>query len=951
MRFSRRAALVALALLAATAAPAAALTSPAADPAPMSPGFDRQLDALDAASTTGGFVHFADDRSPAQRVEAVRALGLTVTTRFDTVDALFAAGTAEQFRTLQRAPGISYLQEDAELAFDDETDGYATGAEVVRGPIGGGPFRDGTGQVLDGTGIGVAVIDSGVDGTHPDLVDRMAKNFKVVCQTPFIVWSSGPYEGQCFAISFNEVDDSDSSGGHGTHVAGIVAGTGAASEGLYTGVAPGAKLYGFGTGEGLSINTMQAASSFQWVLDNGDNVTPRVRIITNSYGCSGGCAYNPNDIINKLASKAANKGITVLFSAGNSGTNADKGDRDDTGGYQKNPTPGVIGVANYNDAGSGHRDNTLDSSSSRGLMGSPTTYPDLSAPGSSITATCKRGTAACETGTGAAWAPYYSVLSGTSMATPHTAGAVALLLQASPGLTPPQIEALLQDNANAFSGGTGAPGVYEADPQNPGSLTSYDKGHGLIDIPATLAALGRSGDGNHALAPVALNVSAPQKGHGGGMLELDGLVDVAGTADTTPRPRALISGDGGDYDGAGAADLVGLTITEEAGALVYTIAVRDADDVGGSGSVLLRINTNANGQRAWTGINVTPTSVAPATFSATTNNVIPSSVTRDLVANTITAVVPYGAFPLGAGESLGHNTAISSLTGVIQDVAPGGLGAELLTNPRQSAEWGFNAMPPGGGTVARVAIDGGTEAPLSVSGSGTSSSFAGQVDLSGYAPGKHKMEVRLYVDGYRRAAQEIPFEIPARAAAAPVVTTPAEGAITPKTVTFSGTAESGSTVRVAKGTTTLATTKVKSDGTWSVAKSLTGGAHTVSVTATNAIGSVTPATVRSFTVDAVGPKVAFTTANDTTFLPEQAATVTGTAGDANGIDRIVVRYTDATGAVVATVTATCDACGTAATAVSWSSTVALNPGTYRVVATAYDRPGNVASTSIGITRL
>jgi len=150
----------------------------------------------------------------------------------------------------------------------------------------------------------------------------------------------------------------------------------------------------------------------------------------------------------------------------------------------------------------------------------------------------------------------------------------------------------------------------------------------------------------------------------------------------------------------------------------------------------------------------------------------------------------------------------------------------------------------------------------------------------------------------------------------------------------------------------VGTAKVKTDGTWSVSKSMTAGPQTVAVTATDAAGNLSLATVRSFVVDATPPTVKFTTSDGTTFLPTQAFTVAGQAGDATGIDRVVVQFVDATtGAVAATVVATCTGCGASATSVTWSASPEVDPGRYRVTATAFDVPGNATSATIGVTRL
>ena len=120
----------------------------------------------------------------------------------------------------------------------------------------------------------------------------------------------------------------------------------------------------------------------------------------------------------------------------------------------------------------------------------------------------------------ARWAPWYGSISGTSMGSPHAAGAAALLLQARPDLTPAQVEDVLQDTAYKLTFGGG----YVADPQNSGGTTSFDKGAGLIDLPAALDALG-----------VAATARAAAEAEG---LPTSGLRTRSTAAPSTERPRS-----------------------------------------------------------------------------------------------------------------------------------------------------------------------------------------------------------------------------------------------------------------------------------------------------------------------------------------------------------------------------------------------------------------------------
>ena len=166
---------------------------------------------------------------------------------------------------------------------------------------------------VDGRGGSVAVVDSGVDGTHPDLAGRMAANVKVL--DPGDIFDSGePVYLEC-PVSCS----TDTTGGHGTHVAGIVAADGSASEGYYRGVGPGASLVGLGVGEGPSV--LYAIGAFEWILAN--HAKYGIVSVNNSWGpASDGVRFDATDPINVATREVSDAGLSVVFAAGNGGTGA-----------------------------------------------------------------------------------------------------------------------------------------------------------------------------------------------------------------------------------------------------------------------------------------------------------------------------------------------------------------------------------------------------------------------------------------------------------------------------------------------------------------------------------------------------------------------------------------------------------------------------------------------------
>lgn len=284
---------------------------------------------------------------------------------------------------------------------------------------------------ITGAGVTVAVLDSGVDGTHADLPtgSKVVQNVKI---------ASDPF-GLVAPLVLENLATTDTSSGHGTHCASTIAGSAAASSGRYRGVAPDAQLVGVGAGELIVI--LSALQGFDWILEN--QARYNIRVVSNSWGTTG--AFDPNDPIN-IASKAAHdRGIVVVFAAGNEGPGNDT----------LNPysvAPWVIGVAAGNKDGQ-----TLADFSSRGVPGSTVYQPTITAPGVDIVAA--RALTGVITVLGAqsdvslgADAVTYTTMSGTSMATPHVAGVVALMLQAAPNLAPDDVKATLQSTATPMAG-------------------------------------------------------------------------------------------------------------------------------------------------------------------------------------------------------------------------------------------------------------------------------------------------------------------------------------------------------------------------------------------------------------------------------------------------------------------------------------------------------------------
>ncbi|MEA2236872.1 MAG: serine protease AprX [Thermoanaerobaculia bacterium] len=302
--------------------------------------------------------------------------------------------------------------------------------------IGASEQRTMPGFGYSGRGIGVAIVDSGIDATHPDLPfgTHVKQNVKVVIGGAGL---GSPFDGVVPPTYLENLPDSDSTSGHGTHASGSIAGLGTQSGGKYAGVAPGADLIGVSTGEAIAI--LWALEGFDYVLTH--QYLYNIRVVSNSWGTTG--PFDPEDPVSIASKVLHDRGITVVFAAGNEGS----------GNNTMNPyadAPWVIGVAAADKQG------RLAGFSSRGIPGDPIYHPTITAPGVAIVSTKANATPLGQagqcTGLTTAETPWYACMDGTSMATPHVAGACALLLEANPTLTPDAIKSTIVATATPMAG-------------------------------------------------------------------------------------------------------------------------------------------------------------------------------------------------------------------------------------------------------------------------------------------------------------------------------------------------------------------------------------------------------------------------------------------------------------------------------------------------------------------
>jgi serine protease AprX len=394
------------------------------------------------------------------QLDVLRGLGITRGITMRTLPIAGALATPAQIRALAGRGDVLAIHHNASLQYYNQEARELSGVNRVQA----NPGDFGRTTPFTGAGVAVMINDSGIDATHGDLTfgGRVEQNVQALTNLSSVLTFLP-------ATFLENQPDTDISSGHGTHCAGSVGGSGAMSGGLYRGVATGSPLVGYGSGAVISI--LDAVGGFDYAISHRDAFSAPLRVISNSWGSSG--TFDPTDPVNVASFAAYRAGIVSVFAAGNDGP----------GENTHNPyaqAPWVISV------GAGNKDGTLADFSSRGNRGesgafamadgSQWTYvnePAIVATGVDIVSTRALTGALPVLAVGqdialGADAAFYTHMSGTSMATPHVAGIVALLLEANPALDPLEVKEILGATANPMPGrqryevGSGHVDAYEA---------------------------------------------------------------------------------------------------------------------------------------------------------------------------------------------------------------------------------------------------------------------------------------------------------------------------------------------------------------------------------------------------------------------------------------------------------------------------------------------------------
>jgi serine protease AprX len=400
----------------------------------------------------------------------IAATGGTLKRSFRHVPAAVFTLPVQALKGISAHPQVLYVSPDRALKGQLEFAAPAVGADIA--------FTSG----WTGNGIGIAIVDSGVNPEHPDLKGRILRSENFVAND---VAANDPY-------------------GHGTHVAVAAAGNATASTGnsyivSFRGIAPRTNILDFRV---LDANGKGTDSAVIAAIDRAIDLKSlyNIRVLNLSLG-RGIVEQYALDPLCQAVERAWNAGIVVVVAAGNNGRDTSMG----TSGYGTISSPAnspyAITVGAMKDMGTvSPADDLMASYSSKGpTLLDQVVKPDLVAPGNLVIAGMP-ATAGLRTAmpdnvvpvayykinNNASTSSVYFRLSGTSVAAPIVSGAAALLLQKTPGLTPDQVKARLMKTARKSFPATSS----STDPVTGATYNvTYDLftvGAGYLDIPAAL---------------------------------------------------------------------------------------------------------------------------------------------------------------------------------------------------------------------------------------------------------------------------------------------------------------------------------------------------------------------------------------------------------------------------------------------------------------------------------
>jgi len=386
-----------------------------------------------------------DAASLSAATQAIQFAGGVLGRALPIINARAAVVPNASLAAIAGSAAVLHLAEDRLVVGANERTGFTIGSRPARTDFG-----------LDGSGITIAVIDSGIAAWHDDLADSAGGLQRVDRFVDFVQQRGVPYDDY----------------GHGTHVAGIIAGNGADSGGARAGIAPASHLVVLkvldGSGRGRISDVIGA---LDYVRAHHDELN--IRIVNLSIAANVVESYLV-DPLTQAARQVVDSGIVVVAAAGNAGRNADG-----TARYGAITAPGnapwvlTVGASSHMGTIDRHDDVVAPFSSRGPTAVDAIAKPDVVAPGVGIESLSAPGSLLYGSmspyllaGTTATPALPYLSLSGTSMATAVVSGTAALLLQANPSLTPNAVKAIIEFTAQVYPG-------YDALTEGAGFLNAY----------------------------------------------------------------------------------------------------------------------------------------------------------------------------------------------------------------------------------------------------------------------------------------------------------------------------------------------------------------------------------------------------------------------------------------------------------------------------------------------
>lgn len=360
-------------------------------------------------------------------IATLRQYGVLLGQRYHVLPVVTVTATKGQIEQISHLPTVRSIYSNRTLKILAEPGNGLTGTARVKSDA--ELTAANGGQTINGRNVTVAVLDTGLDSAHGDLAGRVVRNVK-------LVGAAGLGVNFTYPTTVEGLPNTDPVSGHGTFVGGVIAGNGARSGGRFTGVAPGAELVGVSTGD---LSLFSVIEGFDYILWKQQELG--IRVVNCSF--SADTLYDPHDPVNVATKMLTDRGVSVVFSAGNNGPGMDT----------LNPyamAPWVISVGASDEAGQ------LADFSSRGSF-TKLSGPSLVAPGVNVVSLRATGidvNGLLNLGLGGDLSRLsaqdllnYTVGSGTSFSAPQVAGTIALMLDVNPSLTPLQIRDILQRTA------------------------------------------------------------------------------------------------------------------------------------------------------------------------------------------------------------------------------------------------------------------------------------------------------------------------------------------------------------------------------------------------------------------------------------------------------------------------------------------------------------------------